>query len=150
MNLVPLVGLSLKDPQIIEILEHYDVDVIYDFDRLVENQPDVYWARLYSQGLLFRFDASQRLDTIFVYVRSTNEYAAHSYKELDFEIFRNLAEARKFAESKHLKYAIGSGAVGVPEWIRIARPTCYVHYQFGPEGLSLVTIMSPQSAPGAA
>ena len=150
MNLVPLIGLGLKDPQIIEILESYEVDVVYDFDRLFENQPDLYWAHFYSEGLLFRFDARQHLDTIFIYLQPTDEFAAHSREELDIQLFASLEETRKFAESKGFEHTSSSGKEGIPEWVRVSHPTCYVHYQFGPEGLSLVTIMSLRSAPGAA
>lgn len=150
MNLIPLIGLGLKEPQIVEILDHFKVDVIYDFDRLFENQPDVYWAHLYSEGLLFRFNARQHLDTIFIYLKPTTEFAAHSYEESGIQIFSSLEEAREFAESKGAEFTTSSGKEGIPVWIRIAHPTCFVHYQFGSEGLSMVTIMSLQSAPGAA
>ena len=150
MTLIPLIGLSLKDPQIIELLERYEVDVIYDFDRLFENQPDTYWAHLYSQGLLLKFNARQFLKTVFVYMRPTGEYAAHPSKELEFEVFPSLEKACAFARSRGFKFTSSSGKEDVPEWIRIAQPTCYVHYQFNTEGLSLVTIMSLESAPGAA
>ena len=150
MNLIPLIGLSLKDPQIIELLERHEADVVYDFDRLFENQPDTYWAHLYSQGLLLKFNARQFLTTIFVYIRPTDEYAAHRSKKLEFEVFPSLERACAFAESRSLEFISSAGKEGIPEWVRIAHPTCYVHYQFSAEGLSLVTIMSLESAPGAA
>ena len=33
----------IKD-EVIEILEGLDMEVIYEFDRLHENTPDIYWA----------------------------------------------------------------------------------------------------------
>ena len=37
MNLSSLIGLSLKSDEVIELLEHYEISVVYDFDRLNEN-----------------------------------------------------------------------------------------------------------------
>ena len=147
LELIPKIGRNLKDPAIIEILDRFDVSVVYDFDRDFENQPDKYWAHLYSEGLLFRFDESQRLDTVFVYLQPTDQFQANPGTLLDFERFENIAHARTYARQNGLPYTQNRDKPGVPTWIRIEHPTCYVHYQFGDNVLSLVTIMAPGSAP---
>ncbi|NYF20784.1 hypothetical protein HDC36_002245 [Xanthomonas sp. JAI131] len=50
MTALSLLGKSLKDEEIIDILEQFDVDVVYSFDRIHENTPDVYWAAIKSAG----------------------------------------------------------------------------------------------------
>ena len=46
MNLGDLLGRMLKDDDVLEVLEAYEVEtVVYDFDRNHENMEDVYWAR---------------------------------------------------------------------------------------------------------
>ena len=44
-----LLGLHLKDDRVIDILETYNMQVIYDFDRDHENIADIYWARVGSR-----------------------------------------------------------------------------------------------------
>jgi hypothetical protein len=48
MHLLPLLGKSLKDDDVIDILDDMEIDVIYDFDRLHEGQPHTGW-RLIAQ-----------------------------------------------------------------------------------------------------
>ena len=40
MHLLPVLGKSLKDDDVIDILDDMEMDVIYDFDRLHEGQPE--------------------------------------------------------------------------------------------------------------
>lgn len=42
MHLTELLGKQLKSETIVALLEEHDVDVIYDFDPLLEGDPDVY------------------------------------------------------------------------------------------------------------
>ena len=67
MHLLPLFGMSLKDDDVIDILDDMEMDVIYDFDRLHEGQPDKYWAAAQTAGIQLRFDEAQILDTIFLH-----------------------------------------------------------------------------------
>jgi len=55
MHFSQLINRSLKDNSIIEILEHYGIDVVYDFDRTNENEDDLYWAAAQKIGFQFRF-----------------------------------------------------------------------------------------------
>jgi hypothetical protein len=56
MEFLPLLGKHLKDDEVIEVLEWANMEVVYDFDRLHENTPDVYWASATAEGFQFRFD----------------------------------------------------------------------------------------------
>ena len=56
MNLIPLLRRNLKDPEIIEFLDRYDIRVEYNFDRDFENRPDSYWAESKAHGFALRFD----------------------------------------------------------------------------------------------
>lgn len=53
------------DDSIVELLEHFDIDVDYDFDRTHEEMEDVYWAASQQNGFQFRFDETQKLDVVF-------------------------------------------------------------------------------------
>lgn len=50
---------------VISLLEGLDMEVIYDFDRLHEGQPDKYWAASESDGFRFGFNSAQTLNVIF-------------------------------------------------------------------------------------
>ena len=67
MNLSSLLGKKLKDDDILDVLEDYEIEVVYDFDRSHENIEDIYWAPAKDAGVQLRFDQSQILDTIFCY-----------------------------------------------------------------------------------
>ena len=147
MNLIPLIGRNLKDPEIIDLLEHFEASVVYDFDRHFENMPDRYWAHLYDEGLLLRFDEAQLLDTIFVYLTPVEGFSPNSGDSLDFPLFRNKAAARAFAKENQLPFTQNRDTPDVPLWIRIEQQSCFVHYQFSGDGLTMVTLMSRSSAP---
>jgi len=51
-----VMGKKLTDDAVIESLERLEMDVIYDFDRSHEGQPDKYWAASKKDGLQFRFN----------------------------------------------------------------------------------------------
>ena len=74
MNFLPLLRKPLKSDEIIKILEHWDVDVIYSFDRDHENLPDEYSAAVPQEGFELVFDDEQSLKTAFVYVIATDGF----------------------------------------------------------------------------
>ncbi len=65
MKYIDLLGQSLKGDDVIDILECDDLDVIYAFDRLRENQPDEYWVASKAAGVQMRFNEHQILDLLF-------------------------------------------------------------------------------------
>jgi hypothetical protein len=149
MDLIPLLDLPLKDPKIIELLEHWDTPVIYDFDRLFENQPDIYWASAHAEGLLLRFNESQKLETIFVYLQGTDEYRPYSDNPPDFKLFSTFADAKRYATRHDLAHSQHNESRGIPPWIRFEYPSHHVHYQFNDTGLFRTTLMTASSAPSS-
>ncbi|MDJ0908547.1 MAG: hypothetical protein QNI99_05115 [Woeseiaceae bacterium] len=149
MNLIGLLRRNLKDPEIIEVLDHYDFRVQYDFDRDFENRPDSYWAESLEHGFALRFDENQRLVTIFVYVQAADGLNRCSLETLDFDLFEDFDSARSNAERKQLRHSLNAGEPGIPQWLRIEHETHFVHYEFNDSGLRLVTLMLPETAPGA-
>jgi hypothetical protein len=74
MKLLPLLDLNMKSDEVIEVLEHFDLKVVYDFDRLHENTDDLYWASAHQAGFELRFNQRQVLDTVFLYVLPRGEF----------------------------------------------------------------------------
>lgn len=142
MHLLPLLGRQLKDDDVIDILESMEMDVIYDFDRLHEGQPDKYWATSRKEGIQLRFDAAQTLDTIFLYVTPANDFAAFSTRDCDIPVFTTAAEAQAFGEAQRLQLSKGrTDFLGVSrDWIRIGFGSYLVHYEFHAGSLALVTV----------
>jgi hypothetical protein len=100
MQLLPLLGRQLKDDHVIDVLEGFDMEVVYDFDRLHEGQPDKYWASSKPVGLQLGFDAAQTLDVVFLYISSSDGFAAFSQRDIDIPIFMTAAEVESSGEAQ--------------------------------------------------
>jgi hypothetical protein len=142
MQFIPLLGKKLKDEEVIEILEGFDMEVIYDFDRLHEGQPDKYWASSKKDGFQFRFDETQSLDVIFLHTAPGDDYAAVSRHDCDIPFFTTAEETQKFGEAQHLQVKKGSADFleVSRKWVRIGFATHSIHYEFHAGWLALVTI----------
>lgn len=142
MHLLPLLGKPLKDDDVIDVLDSFEMKVIYDFDRLHEGQPDTYWATSQESGIQLRFNEAQILDTIFLYITADESFAPYSQKDSDVPVFLTAAEALAFGEARRLQIAKGSADfLGVTrDWIRLGFGAYSVHYEFRAGALSLVTI----------
>jgi hypothetical protein len=142
MQFISLLGKKLKNDEMIEILEGLEMDVIYDFDRLHEGQPDKYWAASKESGFQFRFDETQTLDVIFLYVVASDGYAAISRHDSDVSFFSSGREAQTSGEARHLLVAKGcADFLGVNrEWVRLGFTSYSVHYEFHGGNLARVTI----------
>lgn len=142
MHLLPLLGKPLKDDDVINILEDMEMDVIYDFDRLHEGQPDKYWAAAQEAGIQLRFDEAQTLDTIFLNVTPDEGFAAFAQRDSDVPVFTTAAEVQAFGEAQHLQVAKGSADfLGVSrDWIRLGFGAYSVHYEFRAGSLARVTV----------
>ena len=143
MHFLPLLGKSLKDDDVIDILEDMDIDVIYDFDRLHEGQPDKYWAAAHEIGIQFRFDAAQTLDTIFLYIVPDEGFAACAQKDTDVPVFVTAAEVQAFGESHRLQISKGRAEFFgvISDWIRLGFGAYFIHYAFRAGSLARVTVM---------
>src|SRR5947209_7426131 len=107
MHLLALLGKQLKDHDVIDILDSMEMDVIYDFDRLHEGQPDKYWAASQETGIQLRFDAAQTLDTIFLYITPADGFAAFSPRDCDVPTFATAAEVQAFGQAQRLEVSKG-------------------------------------------
>jgi len=142
MHFLPLLGKSLKDDEIIEILEGFDMEVIYDFDRLHEGQPDQYWSASKKDGFQLRFDEKQTFDVVFLHLAPNDGYTAISRNDCDVPFFTTAEEAQMFGKTQHLQVAKGSADfLGVKrEWVRLGFATHSAHYEFHAGSLALVTV----------
>ncbi len=149
MDIRLLLGKQLKDDDVVELLDYMDVRVIYDFDRSHENMPDVYWAEGKEYGLTLRFNELQNLDTIFVYLRASDDNQPASAEFLEgLLLFDSLAEAEEHAQQRNLPFKKGNRPANLPpqgEWIRLEYPARRMHYEFREGELHLVTISAAEA-----
>ncbi|MBS0567200.1 MAG: hypothetical protein JSS59_07275 [Proteobacteria bacterium] len=138
--MLSLLGKELKDDSIIELLEDYDVDVIYAFDRFHENTPDVYWAAIRSIGVQFRFNERQALSTIFCYIAARDGFKAVAEDVVGVPIYKSF----QLAEQACLANAAAYEASPTKSWLKVLGKSHHVHYEFGDGVLSLVTLMLPK------
>lgn len=140
MNLFSLLGLALKSDEIIEILEHYEISVVYDFDRLHENIPDVYWASFHEAGFELRFNERQALAAIFMYVQPREDFKSIEPGLAGVPFYRSFADAKTAFQSAGVPFRTPANGEG---WIKGDRGDHTVHHEFNREGeLSLVTVMA--------
>ena len=140
MSLLSLLDLALKSDEVIDILEHYEVSVVYDFDRLHENSPDVYWASSHEAGFELRFNERQVLGTIFLYVQPRDHFSSIEPILAGVPFYRSFAEAKAAFQSASAPFHTPANGEG---WIKGDRGDHTVHYEFNREGeLSLVTVMA--------
>jgi hypothetical protein len=142
MHLLPLLGKQLKDDDVIDVIEGMDMEVVYDFDRLHEGQPDKYWAASQKTGIQLRFDEAQTLDTIFLYILPDEGFAAYPQRDSDVPVFTTTAEVQAFGEAQRLQVSKGrADFLGVSrDWIRLGFGAYSVHYEFRAGGLARVTV----------
>ena len=144
MDLIPLLGSKLKDDAVMELLELWDCDVIYDFDRLHENTPDQYWASAKSEGLQLRFDEDQVLQCVFAHVAPSHDddFSAADLASTDIPWFRSIEDVVTYAESNRLQTTAGRGVLfdQVRDWVKIDCGNHSIHYEFRNGSLGLVTV----------
>ena len=140
MNLFSLLNLALKSDEVIELIEHYEVSVVYDFDRLNENTPDVYWASSRQAGFELRFDERQVLNTIFMYVLPRGSFSPIDPGIAGVPFYRTFVEANTAFQGNNIPFRKSAEDC---VWIKGDFGTHQVHYEFNSEGvLSLVTVMA--------
>lgn len=135
MNFLPLLGMPLKSAEVIEVLEHFDMPVTYDFDRLFEGSEDLYWCESRSNGFQFRFDQGQILDVVFLHVAARSNFTPINLAATDVPSYTSLEQARFTFESAGQSFKAGDG------YIKLIGPRHAVHYEFRDGVLSLVTLM---------
>jgi hypothetical protein len=138
MDLCSLVGLNLKSDEIIEVLDDYELEVAYDFDRLHENTEDVYWASSRNAGFQLRFNERQVLDVIFMYLTPRDSFQPIDPAVTGVKLFRSFAAARTEFVEKVVPW-VESKTAG--HWIKGTFQDHTIHYEFGEDhSLQLVTV----------
>ena len=133
----------------LEILEHYGIDVVYDFDRTHENIEDCYWAAAKANGFQFRFDENQSLDVIFLYLVEREGFTPISRKEIDVPVFETFDEAEKECNSKNIPFIKSPGEPGTRDykwWIKPSYGDYTVHYQYKDGAIRMITISTVKNA----
>ena len=145
-HLVDFHRLKMKSDDVIDLLERFDVDVIYDFDRLHEGTPDHYSAASMAEGFELRFDENQIVDTIWCYVRPRGHFSAIDATTIGVFIPASLSDARRHAAESEKRFSESKPESGPQSWLRIERESLWIHYEFSGGTLSLVTLMTPMDS----
>lgn len=142
MNVIPVIGSSLKSDDIIELLEHWDAEVVYEFDRLHENTPDSYRVTAHTAGIELLFDDCQVLTTAFLRVLPSDGFSPFDFENSDIQVCWSIQEARGFAASSRVAANEGSATFlgTIRDWIKLKYKTHTVHYEFIGDRLNLVTV----------
>lgn len=139
-SMLSLLSQPLKSDEVIDLLELHDVKVVYDFDRLHEDTPDVYWASCQDAGFELRFDEAQQLDTIFMYAMPRDDFQPIDPDHAGVPFHPSFAEAQAAFEADGIPFSTSESGEG---WIKGDFDTHAVHYEFDEDGaLSLVTVMA--------
>ena len=146
MDLSALLGHKLKDDDVIEILEGYDIEVVYEFDRLHDNLPDVYWASVREAGFQLRFNEDQVLGTIFCYVVAKDGFSPIAPAIIGAPVYKTFDDAEQACKSHGLRYSTSDATKAPPHrhwWLRVEAPEHWSHYQLENGLVALVTLSRP-------
>ena len=148
MKAIDLIGLPLKSSEIIDLLDDWEMEVTYDFDRCFENMPDTYWSASKENGILLRFDENQELSTIYAYQKETDGYTPVDSNFVGAKLFENIEEVRAFGEENEIPFTEGGGSFlgNDIQWIKLNEGTHLTHYEFRPHELNVITIQKPEPA----
>lgn len=138
MRLAEYVGRKLKSDSVIEILEHFDIKVIYDFDRLHENTPDSYISSAKEAGFELHFNHLQILDTIWCYIEPRFGFSPVNKDIVGAPIFETFEDARAYAHASDIP---ASASNDEESWFRLEYETLWIHYEFSDRRLGLITFM---------
>ncbi len=144
MKLIEYLGLSLKDNAVVDLLEVHDMNVIYDFDRLHENQPDRYTTSAPAAGFEMRFDERQILETIWCYFVPKGQFRAVDPKEIGVPIYSSVEQGRAAAEAAGWAFKRSTETdADRHAYIRVDHADQWHHYEYKGGALTLVTLMRP-------
>ena len=135
----------MKSDDVIEVLECDDLDVIYSFDRLHENQPDEYWVASKAEGVQMRFNEDQVLDTLFFYIRADEGFSPCDTNSLGVPVFDSLDSARTYVAQSGLPVIEGEvDFLGAHrKWIKIDFGSHLHHSEFRDGHLHRVSAFLP-------
>ena len=145
MKYLNLLGKQLKSDDVIDVLECDELDVIYSFDRLHENQPDQYWVASKAQGVQMRFNEDQILDTLFFYIQPDEEFSPCKPDSLGVPIFDSRDSVRDYAAQSSLTVVEGEvDFLGVHrKWIKIDFGSHLLHSEYRGEKLHGMSAFLP-------
>jgi hypothetical protein len=141
MQLANYIGLALKSEAVIELLEDYEMKVIYDFDRLQEGTADSYSAAAPQAGFELGFNEQQLLETIWCNVQPHPGFDAVELGRVGAPGFDTFAQAAEHARQHGLRTSQAQSGQG---WIRFEYDALWVHYEFNHDLLDRMTFMSPR------
>jgi hypothetical protein len=148
MKFLSLIGKKLKDDDVLEFLEDFDVPVTYDFDRTHENIPDKYWGEAKQEGILLGFDENQVLCTIFLYLIEKEGFTPIMLSRIeDIRLFVSVEEIKTYAATSGAKFLQGNGSVGgglKTTWARLDGTITLIHYEFIGNQLARITVMKSE------
>lgn len=149
MTLAALIGMKLKEEQVLQLLEDHQVgDVVYGFDRLREGAADEYWAESRSSGFALRFDEDQALSTIFCYVSPIDGFSPVDPDLIGVPAFPTAEVASNAAKDRGMQYSAGSADVAVlglkTSWVRHEHATIWAHYEFRDGAPSMISMTRPK------
>ena len=144
MQFLQLLGRQLKDDSIMEILELHDIDVIYEFDRCHEGIEDIYWAEFRKDGFLFRFNESQKLVVVYLYITANEGFTPISNSKIDVPVYDSFIVAKSAFEKEGLEYKEGSIDNSSQTWIKSSHSSHESHYEFKDKKLQKITLMFTQ------
>ena len=144
MQFAKLLGTKLKDDLVMEILEQYDMDVVYNFDRTHEGMEDIYWAASKENGFQFRFNENQILDTVFLYMVPREGFTQINRSEIDIPVYESFLEAKNDFESKGIEFtnypSDDPNDKWFQRWIKGSYGTYTMHYEFKDKKLRMITL----------
>lgn len=135
MHFLPLIDQPLRSEGVIETLDFYDMQVVYEFDRLFEGTEDRYQSQSTKDGFEFVFDAEQRLATVFLYIKPRGAFAAVDAAAIDVPVYPSMEAARQVFERERHATKHGDG------WIKALVAGVWRHYEYSDGRLSMVTLM---------
>ena len=121
-HLIPLLRQPLKSDTVIELLEHWDALVIYEFDRLHEGQPDRYVVSSPENGIELLFDEEQRLQVVLLAAVDHGTFTAVDRSCCDVEFFDSVSEVSAHAAKSGAATSAGRATSfdgAKTEWIRL-------------------------------
>ncbi len=143
MNLSRLLGKQLKDESILEVLEAYGMQVIYDFDRTHENMEDKYWAQAQPYGFQLGCNQNQKLEVIFCYIGASEGFSPIDENIIGVPVYRTFEDAENTCKRESLRYRV-SDSKSPGWWIRIEGEHLWSHYQFKDKRLFRVSLSQPK------
>ncbi|MDH4458237.1 MAG: hypothetical protein QE272_06010 [Nevskia sp.] len=140
MNLSKLLGLKLKDDEMLDVLEENGIEeVVYEFDRTHENMPDLYWAGAKKEGFLLRFNQHQICDAVFCYIEPSEGYNKINPELIGVTTYGSFASAEQECKRLNLSYSVAKPEMQ-RSWLRIDDGPFRRHFQFKGGALFRVTL----------